>query len=68
MTISTIQISEETRKTLQSMKLYPRETYEEVIERMLEDLHELSEGTIADIEEKGKDGQIFIQWSGKIII
>ena len=37
------------------MKLHPRETYEEVIERMLEDLHELSEETIEDIEEARKE-------------
>jgi len=54
-TISTIQIKEETKKTLQSMKLYPRETYEDVIERMLEDLRELSEETVADIEEARKE-------------
>ena len=55
MTISTIQIKEETKKTLQSMKLHPRETYGEVIERILEDLRELSEETIADIEEARKE-------------
>lgn len=55
MTISTIQIKEETKKTLQSMKLHPRETYEEVIERMLEDLRELNEETIADIEKARKE-------------
>ena len=38
--------SKETKKTLQSMKLHPRETYEEVIERMIEDLSELNEETI----------------------
>ncbi|EQD61137.1 hypothetical protein B1B_07731 [mine drainage metagenome] len=37
------------------MKLHPRETYEEVIERILEDLRELSEETIADIEAARKD-------------
>ena len=55
MKISTIQVKEETKKTLQSMKLHPRETYEEVIEKMLEDLRELSEETIADIEEARKE-------------
>ncbi|EQB68172.1 MAG: DUF7557 family protein [Cuniculiplasma sp.] len=51
MTISTIQIKEETKKTLQSMKLHPRETYEDVIERLIEDLSELDEETKAEIEE-----------------
>jgi len=50
-TISTIQIKEETKKTLQSMKLHPRETYEDVIERLIEDLSELDEETKAEIEE-----------------
>ena len=55
MVVSTIQIREETKKTLQSMKLHPRETYEEVIERMIEDLSELNEQTIAEIEEARKE-------------
>ena len=42
--------STETKKTLQSMKLHPRETYEEVIERMIEDLSELNEETIREVE------------------
>ena len=33
------------------MKLHPRETYEEVLERLLEDLQELSGETKRDIEE-----------------
>ena len=55
MTISTIQVREETKKILQSMKLHSRETYEEVIERMIEDLSELDEKTKAEIEEARKD-------------
>lgn len=55
MTISTIQIKEETKNALQSMKLHPRETYEEVIERMIEDLSELSEETRSEIEEARKE-------------
>ena len=55
MTISTIQIKEETKKTLQSMKLHQRETYEEVIERMIEDLSELNEETRKEIEEARKE-------------
>ena len=55
MTISTIQIREETKKTLLSMKLHPRETYEEVIERMIEDLSQLNEETIQEIEEARKE-------------
>ena len=55
MTISTIQIKKETKKTLQSMKLHPRETYEEVIERMIEDLSELDERTRKEIEKARKE-------------
>ena len=55
MTISTIQIREETKKTLQSMKIHPRETYEEVIERIIEDLSELNEETRVEIEEARKE-------------
>jgi predicted transcriptional regulator len=55
MGITTIQIKEETKKTLQSMKLHPRETYEEVLERIFEDLLELSEETKAEIEEARKE-------------
>lgn len=62
MTISTIQIKEETKKTLQSMKLHPRETYEEVIERMIEDLSELNEETREEIEEARKEVE-----SGKFV-
>lgn len=48
------------REALQGMKLHPRETYEEVLERLLEDLRELSEETKEEIErairevERGK--------------
>ena len=45
MATTTIQLSKEIKKTLESMKLHPRETYEEVLERILEDLRELSEET-----------------------
>ncbi|MCL4322895.1 MAG: hypothetical protein M1498_00365 [Candidatus Thermoplasmatota archaeon] len=55
MTISTIQVKEGTKKTLLSMKLHPRETYEEVIERMIEDLSELNEETRTEIEEARKE-------------
>ena len=38
------------KKTLEGMKLHPRETYEEVLERLLEDLRELNEQTREEIE------------------
>ncbi|MFQ5553543.1 MAG: hypothetical protein ACE5EW_07505 [Thermoplasmata archaeon] len=50
MSTTTIQLSREMKKSLEGMKLHPRETYEEVLERLLEDLRELSEQTKEEIE------------------
>ena len=50
MATSTIQLSQSTKKSLERMKLHPRETYEEVIGRVLEDLKELSEETKRELE------------------
>jgi predicted CopG family antitoxin len=36
MEITTIQISVETKKKLEQAKIHPRETYEDVIKRLLE--------------------------------
>ncbi len=47
---TTIQISQDMKKVLEEMKLHPRETYEEVLERLLEDLQELNERTKKEIE------------------
>ncbi|MGC8561638.1 MAG: DUF7557 family protein [Thermoplasmata archaeon] len=55
MTITTIQVKEDTKKTLQSMKLHPRETYEEVIERLIEDLSELNDETKREIKEARRE-------------
>ena len=52
---TTIQIDEEIRNTLNNMKLHTRETYNDVIERLLEDFRELSEETKRDIEEARKE-------------
>lgn len=49
MATTTIQLSSEMKKTLQAKKLHPRETYEEVLERLLEDLEELNEQTKMEI-------------------
>jgi len=37
------------------MKLHPRETYEEVIERMIEDLSKLNEETVKEIEQARRE-------------
>ena len=49
MATTTIQLSKEMKDALERMKIHPRETYEEVLERLLEDLRELSKGTKEEI-------------------
>ncbi len=51
MATTTIQLSQEMKKTLEGMKLHPRETYEEVLDRLLEDLRELNDQTKKEIEQ-----------------
>ena len=53
---TTIQISDNVKIILDRMKMIERETYNEVIERMIEDDLELNEKTKIEIEEarKGK--------------
>jgi len=53
---TTIQISDKVKVILDKMKMMERETYNEVIERMIEDDLELNEKTKKEIEEarKGK--------------
>src|SRR2546430_12956845 len=55
MAATTIQLSHEMKKTLEGMKLHPRETYEDVLERLLEDLQELNEQTKKEIEQAVRD-------------
>jgi predicted transcriptional regulator len=51
---TTIQVSDDIRNTLEKMKLYQNESYNEVIERMLEDHVELNEKTKKEIEAARK--------------
>ena len=51
---TTIQISDSVRNTLGKMKLMERETYNDIIERMIEDDLELNEKTKKEIEEARK--------------
>ena len=53
---TTIQISDNVKSILDKMKMMKRESYNEVIERMIEDDLELNERTKKEIEEarKGK--------------
>ncbi len=39
------------KKTLEGLKLHPRETYEDVLERLLEDLRELNEQTKKEVDQ-----------------
>lgn len=52
---TTIQISDNVKKILDKMKLMNRETYNDVIERMIEDEQELNEKTKKEIEEARKE-------------
>ncbi|MCK5630680.1 MAG: hypothetical protein KAI26_08720 [Nanoarchaeota archaeon] len=54
MASTTIQISQELQHELNKMKLFSRETYEEVIWNTIEDTKELSEETKKDIIEARK--------------
>ena len=51
---TTIQISDSVKKVLDKMKIMERETYNGVIENMLEDNLELNEKTKKEIEEARK--------------
>ena len=55
MATTTIQLSTEMKRKLGQMKLHPRETYQEVLERLLEDLEELNEDAKKEIEEAVKE-------------
>lgn len=59
---TTIQISDSIKAKLDRMKMMERETYNEVIERMIEDDLELNAKTKAEIEEARKRIK-----SGKVI-
>lgn len=52
---TTIQVSDNVKMTLEKMKLFSRESYNEIIERMLEDEMELSAETKRELEERKKD-------------
>ena len=51
---TTIQISDNVKLVLDRMKMMERETYNEIIERMIEDDLELNEKTKIEIEEARK--------------
>jgi len=55
MASTTIQISQDLQQELNKMKLFSRETYEEVIWNVIEDTRELSEQTKRDIIKSRKE-------------
>lgn len=55
METTTIQISKELKERLGAKKLFARESYEEVIEDLIEDTMELSEETKRDIAQSLKE-------------
>ena len=55
---TTIQISDSIKQKLERMKLFARESYNEVIERMVEDELELNEQTKKELEEARKSKSI----------
>jgi len=48
--VTTIQIKEDIKSTLTQMKLFERETYNDVLERLIEDVQELNDETKKEIE------------------
>ena len=56
---TTIQISDNVKSVLDRMKMIERETYNDVIERMIEDDLELNEKTKREIEEARKGKSIY---------
>jgi len=48
---TTIQITTGVKRTLERMKLHPRETFNDVLERVLEDLRELDDATKTEVEQ-----------------
>ena len=55
MSTTTIQINGDIRDKLSELKMSSRETYNDVLERVLEDFEELSEETRLSIEEARKE-------------
>ena len=55
---TTIQISDNVKSVLDRMKMMERESYNEIIERMIEDDLELNEKTKKEIEESRKGKSI----------
>ncbi len=55
MASTTVQLSRQTRDALAAMKLHPRESFDEVLGRVLEDLQELDESTKQEIAKARRE-------------
>jgi len=65
---TTIQISDNLKKTLNRMKMFRRETYNKVIENLIEDSLELNEKAKKELEERRKNPEfISHEEVGKIL-
>jgi len=53
--VTTIQITEDIKLILTQMKLFERETYNDVLERLIEDVQELNKETKKEIESAIKE-------------
>lgn len=53
--VTTIQIKEDIKLILTQMKLFERETYNDVLERLIEDVQELNKETKKEIESAIKE-------------
>jgi predicted transcriptional regulator len=53
--VTTIQINEDIKAVLNQMKIFDRETYNDVLERLIEDIHELNDTTKKEIESALKE-------------
>lgn len=59
--VTSIQLSSDTKRKLDKLKLSKRETYNDVVENLIEDSLELNEKTIKDLKEaleEVKKGQV----------
>jgi len=52
---TTIQINEDIRSILNQMKLFERDTYNDVLERLIEDVRGINEETKKEIEDAIKE-------------
>ena len=55
MATTTVQLTRELKKVLDAMKLHRRESYNDVLERLVEDLQELNAETKRELERAVKE-------------